>query len=475
LHHWDPDYNPDKPNEIIQTKIPQGVRRMILDFFDGDFKYSKETYAQNLQALTLFGIKHRELISTEASQVAELILRGTEGDIKKAETLVKNNPSLLHRQAQVQDFLGRWIRGTLLQIAVMTGDVDLEPGITNKEDRGIAERLTLAANLSSLQVKEQLAEILTSEKAKRINEEKNQRVLQAIQRFGEGILKVKREYQGNNFEDFQRRCQSCIDQLEEALTPNPKEVITSGYVFDLKILQDAVDWFRTKLSERSQPQPNIDHFGFRGDEWWNVAGRVFWVNGIGKLQKLLSRRDRQLMQQPRYGGSLTRIPSRSLIIPEESADCFGSLFSQLGRDFYLGHRGLGCLNIEDGYYGSYLWSPFLKRYVVHKKNSISMLTRSVKFAHLIESIDGEIASFHLAKSFFTMGMGKKALLVQDALNRALAHDVQFNSDDDFLDFKMAGHLSVKEALNCPRKNFMQTPLWGSTDVWQRVQTIAKKR
>ena len=46
------------------------------------------------------------------------------------------------------------------------------------------------------------------------------------------------------------------------------EIITSGYVFDISILDQATLWFEDK--------ENLDRFG----GLWTLKSDVFWVNGI---------------------------------------------------------------------------------------------------------------------------------------------------------------------------------------------------
>lgn len=334
------DYNPYADGEMMyngssnntNTHFPKGLPVIVLDYLDGDVNPfvssdKKAIPAEARQHLMLFGRKHHELISTDVSKVAELILKGEEKEIEEVLKLVKQNPSLLYRQAKAKDPLGREVQGTPLQIAAMAGDVDLKAEIKEEKDRGAVERLITAANLSPEEVREQLT-VITSEEAKQKNAARNKRVVDTIKKFGESIIEKAKEYKGDNFKEFQTQCQSVIDQLENDLKAGMNEVITSGYIFDPKILQEAAEWF----------EENVGRFG----GWWSNQSDVFWANGFGKLQSKLSSRDAQVI---RAGiGNLVddgKIPARTLN-NSNSVSFFFTSAPRLGVDFYLGRVGGLC-------------------------------------------------------------------------------------------------------------------------------------
>ena len=313
--------------------FPPGLPAIVLDYLDGDvLSYDEKPIpAKSRQDLMLFGRKYHELISTDASIVAELILKGEENDVEEALKLVRQNPSLLHRQAKAKDPLGRWIQGTLLQIAAMAGDVDLKAGIIEEKEHGLVERLKLAGKLSAEEVAEQL-KVITSDEAKQANEKRNQRVLDVIKKFGEGIIKKAEEFKSDrSFKEFQIQCQSIIDQLESDLTAGMKEVIISGYIFDPSILQKAAEWFNDNQH--------------RFSSFWSNRGDVFWINGFGKLQSKLSSRDAQIILKG-AGNFIDdgEMPNRTLNNADGTSDFF-NLTSRLGVDFYL--RGCGLRAVGD--------------------------------------------------------------------------------------------------------------------------------
>src|SRR3990167_5509031 len=286
-HSKFPDYEEKAPGEAMSSSdvhIPAVLPPIILKYLNADLDVTcqGEFSSEERHQFTLFGRTANELLkNAKLSPEANLILRGEEKEVERVLALVKKNPHLLEGCVVGKDPRGRLCAGTLLQIASLAGDVDLQEGIQEEKKRGLVERLAAVGQLAPEKVKEQLA-VITSRKAIAENEKRNKRVLDAIKAFGEGILLKAREYKGNNVAEFQTLCQSVIDQLEKELTPNPNEVITLGYAFDLKILQQAAEWFAK----------NVSRFG----GWRSIQSNVFWVNGFGLLQSNVSSRDAQVIR-----------------------------------------------------------------------------------------------------------------------------------------------------------------------------------
>lgn len=324
-------YDPEVKGEAMTPiRLYDQPPQLILDYLDGDiFPIALESkieartkyYAQ----FKLFGRSLHDMMKDEASILANLILHGEEKDIEEVLKIVKKKPILLHVETEARDPLLRPISGTLLQIAAMAGDVNFKSGIQDEKEQGVVERLIAAGDLSKEETADQL-QCLVSKKAIEENENRNQRILASIKRFGEGITETKAD-KNMSFEAYQIRCKSLIDQLEKDLQPDIKTVITTGYVFDPKILHIAAKWF----------EDNVGRFG----GWWSVQSDVFWVNGFGKLQSKLSSRDAQVT---RAGiGYLVDdgvVPGRTLNNSDKTSYFFNSS-SRLGVDFYLGYYGGG--------------------------------------------------------------------------------------------------------------------------------------
>jgi hypothetical protein len=218
------------------------------------------------------------LIRDEAAMVGNLILHAEEKDVEDALAIIRKKPILMYCQTNATDPLGRCVKGTLLQIAAMAGDVDLKAGILDEKDRGMVERLITTSNLSREEVAEQL-QVITGQEAQLDNEARNQQILAAMKKFGTEICEIKVV---NDIKLFQTLCKPQITQLGIDLKLATGRVITSGYIFDPIILQTTAKWF----------EENVDKlFGC----WNSISSHVFWVNGFAKLQRQLSSRDSQVI------------------------------------------------------------------------------------------------------------------------------------------------------------------------------------
>ncbi|MHB1948980.1 MAG: hypothetical protein ACYCQI_12810, partial [Gammaproteobacteria bacterium] len=262
------------------------------------------------------------------SAIANLLLRGEEADVNEALALLakklEKDPAYLNYHVIAADPLKRQVKGTFIGIAAMSGDVNLKSGLLDESTWGLVERLAKLGKLSDAEVTEQL-KVVTSPEAKDVNEKRIKRVLDAMTIFEEGVIAKYKEYEGNNFEEFQKMCQPLFDDLDKGLTPPPDEIITCGFVFDPAILERAEMRFKE----------NVERF----NGWFSLQADVFWINGFGKLQGKLSSRDAQVICAGiRRFVNDGRMPPRSF---KNSDGTFHFLdpHSLLRRAFYLGYYG----------------------------------------------------------------------------------------------------------------------------------------
>lgn len=320
-------YNPTLADEAMPVYFPRGLPEIMLGYLGGDIhpKPKKHPPTHSYQPVKLFGKKFKEWMHPEAAKVASLVLRGLEKDVEEALALIKKNPDLLRYHAIATDPLGRRVKGTPLQIAAMAGDVDLREGIQEEKDRGMVERLIAAGNLSHEEVVEQL-QVMTSEEAQQENEKRNQRILAAIIKFGESIRDVQEDkHKKMSFKKFQMACKDHINQLEKDLQAGANELITSGYVFDPRLLSKTTKWFEDNFKKFGRALTN--------------QGKVFLINGFGKLQSRLSSRDAQVIVEG-VGNLVQGYCPLRILISQNGACYFLNPTSQLGVNFYLGDYGL---------------------------------------------------------------------------------------------------------------------------------------
>jgi len=342
------EHHPDAPGEVMTAHFTDGLPQIVLDALGGDIDIpphilsaalnkddskTEEKHATKQERFTLFGRSVLELMHSEATDVGNLILNGEAKEIETAVDRIRQKPHLLRYKILAKDRLGRPVHGTPLQIAAIAGDVDLKADIKEEKDRGAVERLIIAAGHLSQEEQEEIdqqLEVVIGNEAQDKNDARNKKIVDRLIQFGEDIIRKGQEYKGDkkytdkNFQTFQASCQSLIDKFEEDLQLTTKAVITSGQVFDPKILQTVAEWFET----------NAKRFG----GWWTLQSDVFDVNGFGTLQRLLSARDAHVVR-----AGIGRLVDNGIVPPRQLANADGSSHfntdSRLGRDFSLDYYG----------------------------------------------------------------------------------------------------------------------------------------
>lgn len=323
-------YDPDAKDEVMPKYLFPGFPNLVLNCLGSDIAPTalldeKTKKIPNVKyPLKFFGKRFQDLMDPDAAFVANLLIRGEENDIKMALSLIKINPDLLRTHTIVFDQQKRCIKGTPLQIAAMAGDVDLIEDIPDEEDCGLVRRLIEAGDLSKNEVIEQL-KCVASEEAQQKNNERNKRILNAIIKFGKAIISEANAFKDMRLLGFQAHCQTQIAELEKDLEPDPNDIITSGFIFDTKVLYLAAEWFKN----------NIKDFG----DWYSVQSDVFWINGWGKLQDKLSSRDAQIVRAGIAAVFAGVIPARSMDIRDDAPSCLYHSSSSLGVDYCLGSYG----------------------------------------------------------------------------------------------------------------------------------------
>lgn len=248
--------NPDL-GSLLDIRGPEGVDTLVTHSLGGDINLDTATVDQR-NHFRLFDRPIDKLMhpDPEASVIGNLILRGEEKDVEEALALiakkVEKDPSYMRWHVIAADPLGRKAKATFVGLAAMGGDVDLKAEIKEDKDRGLVERIVKISNLSDDEVREQL-NVINSDEAKAANDRRKERIVSAVKRFGVAILLKSKEYKGdikdyNNFKAFQVLCKPLIEQLERDLTPDPAEIVTSGYIYDPAVLAEALQWFEDHLN-----------------------------------------------------------------------------------------------------------------------------------------------------------------------------------------------------------------------------------
>jgi hypothetical protein len=316
-------HNPNSLHEVMHTFLTgdkAGLTDIIIDYFGGDAdSLQQEKPIEKLSAVarqntTLFGHNVLELM---AFRVANLTLLADENSVEEALNIVKENPSLLGYVVTVTDQHGNTVQGKPLQIAAMAGDLDVLEDVKVEIDNGMVERLAVAGGLSNEEVAQQL-HVINSAEAKQENEKRKKIILEKMIWFGNSIAEV-RSAPDIGLRDFRENCKEIINALKQALKSDPTQIITSGYIFDPRIICDVVKWFKD----------NIAKF----DNYYSLQSEIFCINGIGKLQRKFSARDLQTISAG-IGNVIDykRTPPRTHIKNED--------IEKIGELYYVGFSGL---------------------------------------------------------------------------------------------------------------------------------------
>lgn len=257
-----------KKDEAMPVHFPPGLDWLVMDYLNGSIdanwpgdEKTKPFPIEKRNEFRLFNTSVASLMTgkkahpdPEAGLIGNLILCGEENGVKDALDLltkkIEKDPNYLDYHVTATDPLGRKAKGTLLQLAAIAGDVDLKAGIQDEKERGLVERIANITKLSQEDIALQL-QVVTSKEAKQANQNRNKRILDAVKRFGEGIIAKRNEYKDYEDSAFEKHMKEAfpisymplIEQFEKDLTPDLKEETTLGYIFDPTVLIEAADWF----------------------------------------------------------------------------------------------------------------------------------------------------------------------------------------------------------------------------------------
>ncbi len=306
----------NKNNKQSRTEMaphfPKGLPEIMHDYLHADIKFP----AKKIESFTLFGVNAEDVLG---SRIANLILHAGEKEVEEALRLIKKHPEMLRRTVVGKDRIGRVVEGALISIAAMAEDLNVpnmayvsREQVLANDELGVVERLIdIAKNhLSPQEILKQL-EVVTSDAAKQATQERNQRYLNAVITFAEGLKKVKLDY-----------CNELITEFEKEIHAITSKKITMGVIFDPVILMNAGAW----LAKHAEYFPYEDEL----DDLSKEKIRILCVTIFGTLQAQLSSRDAQFILF-----NTKENPPRTLENQDGSLSYF-DVSSSLGKDFYLG-------------------------------------------------------------------------------------------------------------------------------------------
>ncbi len=252
--------------------------------------------------------------TNQAMQCAKFILHGNADEAVK---LAEENPAILSCEVkEIVDHVGRRIQGrTPFQIAAMTGDFSLCNKELEEKNRGIVERLS--SYLTENEIEKQLRAIFKKDWELE-NEKRIKPYIEAVMIFINEIIEIK----AANYAELEEKGTSCVKKFKQALAPNPSEVITEGYIFDLQILHRSLAHFEKNIAKLAE--------NLRKDKT-----TFFFIHGLGLLQASANVCDLQVFKKGLLiNPSMT--PDRSFNLLSKSLRV---ILPNLGTSYFIGTNG----------------------------------------------------------------------------------------------------------------------------------------
>jgi len=222
--------------------------------------------------------------------------------------MIRQNPSIRDCVVEATDHRGRRLRGTPLQIAAMTGEFNVTDDPEEKAKEGIVE--CIWDEYPEAEARRQIRAVFP-ENWQAITDARMQPLVTAVEEFMKAILAAK----VTDYAALEIELKDAIEKFEKAFAPNPNQIITSGLVFDPKIIRIAMELFEAKLDQLGGYQ--------------SLKNDVFWIHGIGTLQANESGRD--------FRSSKKGIGNDE--VGALSRDIHGPVDLLLGRSFFFGYFG----------------------------------------------------------------------------------------------------------------------------------------
>lgn len=237
--------------------------------------------------LANFNFKNNEEKNSNPDILTKYLVKAADhilfGRDHSAIKLAKKHPEILTGSIERKDPRGRKIKGTLLQIAAATGNIET----TDEEKMSVVEQLKelLPANESKAQLDKWFHPGWENETNNRMSP-----IIAAVEEFIVGISSVIERkhihipqslffsdtpYHGYHFKrkKLEPTFASCFHKLKTACLANQDEVITSGLIFDFDVLAKMSERILKKLSDNNE---------------LNRTDQILWLRPLGLLQGLVS-------------------------------------------------------------------------------------------------------------------------------------------------------------------------------------------
>ena len=315
---------PQEPS-VMMTDADQAI---IPDLMNIVFEYTNST---PLYGPTLFG----NLSKLYAAQANLAAFHLVNGDKVTADELVDANPAILSCIVETTDRDGNSTKVRLFELAAMYGSFNIhETQLPCQKDFGLVERWM--RHLPPVEAAERLKALNLSWSAERMEASKK-----AVTEFLTDMAKAK----ATTYDELKVELAMSHAKFQRFFKPDPNVVLTTGYIFDLQVLDATLDLFAQHLN------------GLGG--LYSDKSNLFAILGFGYLQDRASMFDKQVFISSTYDAIQNKkMPNSSI----NSVAGVPNSLAGLGKDFFLNEFGRRLAWACSGW-GRVLFRPLFQDYV----------------------------------------------------------------------------------------------------------------
>ncbi len=249
-----------KPQNIEQ--LSQDVHENILSFLDDKkvgarkFKLARQSYRDKYGKTctpTFFG-NLNVLFVELAAKIAHNLLWHL--NVEETLELARQHPNSLFTVVKIKDPYDQWVMGTPLQIVAAARDFNTKKRGADEKDYELVERLRTCFPKDSDEYDKQLKKWFGSG-SKEATKKTMGPYISAIETLCKDIIESKEILEDRPFEELLKL--PIVEKFRKALAPDAKNVVTSGFLFDIQIFLDFFAIWKDNINDKVQDKarPNL--------------------------------------------------------------------------------------------------------------------------------------------------------------------------------------------------------------------------
>jgi hypothetical protein len=300
----------DEDNLALLSELP-------VDLIKKSHYQESLTFFENVATLTQ---RMQAKIEQEASLAAHYVAMD---EFDKVEQLIRQNDTIRDCIVEVIDENGNPIKGNLLRIAALTGNVNPRELKPDEPDDGLFEKL---ANYYSAKER---AEAVNPEGWQEETNRRMQPYRDAVNVFMQKVIEAK----ATTYAELERELDDDINAFKNILKNKPNAAIENGNVFDLEVIVDALELLDSKITDLGG---------------WADKADLFCIIAVGNLQDKASMCDKRAIKKGLGNIDNGQLPDRAMKLEGfnsfSRATSDGRLLS-LGSNFFWGLFETACSRV----------------------------------------------------------------------------------------------------------------------------------